>query len=830
MRLSVQNKLFGGFGVAIVLLLVVAGVAFMSLTSVADKTGGVQNAAELDDAVMSMHIALLEGMDIEGQALIFGHDASYAADFQATVESFDEGLATINAQGSAAAQAVAEEADEAHAEFQAAVLGTLDIIENSGSSAVVLNIAGRQRMLSQKMSKEALLIAGGNASAKADLQATADEFGGTLEDLIAGNAARDIPVPAGEIPAQLATIKSVWEPFDGAIQTVLAAATDSGGFQSGLNYIKSNNASLLTESATAVTLYADQLANARANSLEATDPAIQSAIAGLVQVEEVVEASGDAALASANSTKSSSTTIVIVISVIAVIVAAGIAYWLATGITGGVKKVLAAAEGIAEGDLEQDVEVKSKDEIGEMANAFERMIVYLKGMAGAAEEIADGDLTVEVHPKSEKDALGNAFSQMVSRLHALLSQVSDTAESLGDAKVQLGQAADQAAQASQQVASTSAQVAEGTGQQASTAKDVNESMATVTASIAQIVAGTQKQSESAEEATSLGERVAKGADQMAESSQGATDGARQAAETAQNGAATVQKTIEGIDRIKSTVETASQEITKLGERSAEIGKIVAVIDDIASQTNLLALNAAIEAARAGEQGRGFAVVADEVRSLAERVANATKEIADLIGGVQEGVDASVKAMEEGSTEMEAGSQLAAEAGTALEQILAAVEGVNSQIEQIAAGSQELKASGTEMAEAIGTIRTVVEETSAASEEMKATADSAGEGVSNIANVAEENSAATEEVSAAAQEMSAQVEEVTASAHSLGQMSDDLRERVSAFKLDRTSQAAPQVKAKVSPPPASNGHSTDEDDASETEEAELVAAVHENGSN
>ena len=135
---------------------------------------------------------------------------------------------------------------------------------------------------------------------------------------------------------------------------------------------------------------------------------------------------------------------------------------------------------------------------------------------------------------------------------------------------------------------------------------------------------------------------------MAESASAASEGAREASETARSGAALVQKTVDGIGRIQVAVDGAAQEVTSLGAQSEEIGKIVAVIEDIAAQTNLLALNAAIEAARAGEQGRGFAVVADEVRQLAERVAGATKEIATLIEGVQNGVAASVKAMEQGT--------------------------------------------------------------------------------------------------------------------------------------------------------------------------------------
>ena len=146
----------------------------------------------------------------------------------------------------------------------------------------------------------------------------------------------------------------------------------------------------------------------------------------------------------------------------------------------------------------------------------------------------------------------------------------------------------------------------------------------------------------------------------------------------------VKQTVDGMGRIRGAVEIASTQISDLGTQSDEIGKIVAVIDDIAAQTNLLALNAAIEAARAGEQGRGFAVVADEVRGLAERVTDATKEIANLIDNVLKGVAESVKATDEGTKEVSDGVQLAEEAGTSLTSILSSVETVAEQIEQISA--------------------------------------------------------------------------------------------------------------------------------------------------
>ena len=269
---------------------------------------------------------------------------------------------------------------------------------------------------------------------------------------------------------------------------------------------------------------------------------------------------------------------------------------------------------------------------------------------------------------------------------------------------------------------------------------------------------------------------------MADGAQTAALGAREAAEMAGNGATQVDRTIDAMGRIKRAVDGAADEITRLGGRSEEIGKIVAVIEDIAAQTNLLALNAAIEAARAGEQGRGFAVVADEVRQLAERVADATKEITQLIGGVQAGVDASVKAMGEGATEMESGNVAATEAGQALQQILDAANGVSEQISSIAGRSEELKTFGADVTSLLENIRGTVEEGSGATREMRTTADALSASIDDIASVASENDSATSQVAAAAEEMTAQVDEMSAATHVLGSLADELSSQVSTFKL------------------------------------------------
>jgi twitching motility protein PilJ len=155
---------------------------------------------------------------------------------------------------------------------------------------------------------------------------------------------------------------------------------------------------------------------------------------------------------------------------------------------------------------------------------------------------------------------------------------------------------------------------------------------------------------------------------MAENAEAATQASLRATQAAVKGGTSVAETIKGMQRIRAAVQTTGKKIKGLGERSLEIGAIIEVINEIATQTNLLALNAAIEAARAGEQGRGFAVVADEVRKLAERAARATKDITSLIKGIQVETSEAVTVMEEGTREVEEGTKLADQAGAALREI------------------------------------------------------------------------------------------------------------------------------------------------------------------
>jgi len=234
--------------------------------------------------------------------------------------------------------------------------------------------------------------------------------------------------------------------------------------------------------------------------------------------------------------------------------------------------------------------------------------------------------------------------------------------------------------------------------------------------------------------------------------------------------------------IKSRVGLSAEKVQEMGKRSVQIGDIVETIDDIASQTNLLALNAAIEAARAGEHGKGFAVVADEVRKLAERSSTATKEIGTLIKGIQQIVKEAVSAMDEGAKEVEKGVARAGQSDMALTSILKAVETVNQQVEEIAQAALHISSSSNELVSSMDSVSAVVEENTAATEEMSASSTEVTQAVEAIASVSEENSAAIEEVSASTEEMSAQVQEVTTSAQALSETASRLQQVVAQFKV------------------------------------------------
>ncbi|SJZ48066.1 methyl-accepting chemotaxis protein [Trichlorobacter thiogenes] len=292
-----------------------------------------------------------------------------------------------------------------------------------------------------------------------------------------------------------------------------------------------------------------------------------------------------------------------------------------------------------------------------------------------ADTIAAGDLTikVEVNSKDEFGQLMTAMKTMVENLRHLVSQTVTISASITAASDQLKSTSEQIATGDEEVAAQISTVATASEEMAATSNDI------------------------------------------ARNCHAAADSADMATKTTQNGFEIVKHTVDGIHfRGEKTRENAKI-LANLGKRSEQIGAIVGTIEDIADQTNLLALNAAIEAARAGEQGRGFAVVADEVRALAERTTRATKEISDMIKAIQQETNVAIHSMEEGVRGTEQGAAEASQLETSLQQILEQVNDVTTQVSQIATAAEQQTATTGEVTTNIQLVTEVVQQTAVGAE-------------------------------------------------------------------------------------------------------------------
>jgi methyl-accepting chemotaxis protein len=268
------------------------------------------------------------------------------------------------------------------------------------------------------------------------------------------------------------------------------------------------------------------------------------------------------------------------------------------------------------------------------------------------------DLTVNDLEVISQDELGEA----ARALNSMKKSLHNTVQSLANS-------ANELAAASQQISGSSNRVAEGAGAQKGKVQQVASTMEEMSATVREI----------------------------SSNSNGAAVSARQASDVAREGGTIVEDALGRMQSIAEKVQDASLQVSELGSRSDQIGKIVGVIDEIAEQTNLLALNAAIEAARAGEHGRGFAVVAGEVRRLAERTSQATKEITGMIGSVQTETHSVVEFMRRSTDEVQRGLEVTGNAGESLKQIIAQAEQVGQMVAQIAAAATEQSVATEEVA-------------------------------------------------------------------------------------------------------------------------------------
>ncbi len=358
-----------------------------------------------------------------------------------------------------------------------------------------------------------------------------------------------------------------------------------------------------------------------------------------------------------------------------------------------------------------------------------RVLEPLRDLGAVMTEAGNGDLTVraDIHRPDEIGVLADECNNLIASLSEIAGNVRRSAESVTNAATQLS----------------------------ASSEEINSSSMEISSSVQQIAHGAELQSRKVEETSSAIEAMTKTVGEVARRADEASKTSEEAAKAAVLGEGATNEAIIKIAEVRQAIETLATSVEVLGLRSSEIGNIVDVITSIADQTNLLSLNAAIEAARAGESGRGFSVVAEEVRKLAEGSGKAAEQIGDLIKEVQTETAKALKYMQIGTTEVAKGSEVVGRTGDALREITEAVTRTATLAEEIAA---------------------------AMSGQAQRTVD-VDRAMHDIAAVVEENAASAEETAAAAEQQTACMEEISSSAQELADMARRLEDSVHIFQVD-----------------------------------------------
>lgn len=419
-------------------------------------------------------------------------------------------------------------------------------------------------------------------------------------------------------------------------------------------------------------------------------------------------------------------------------------------------------------------------------NIARRVVRPLRQLQAQAEALAGGEVDLRreltIDSDDETGQVARAFNRFMGTLRELVGQVTRTATEVSATSEQLVASSEQSATSTRQISDVVEQLAQGAQEQSNSAQSTHESMQRLDAAISRLVGIVKEQAGAAEGSRALMETVGEAVNTLRESTQKLADASAEASESALHGQQRVANTISGFRGISQAVEEVAVAVRELGSRSAKIGEIIQVIDEIADQTNLLALNAAIEAARAGEHGKGFAVVADEVRRLAEKSRQATKEIASIIQTMQQSVATAVASMEKGNEAVAQGTSLVEDMGTGFEDIARAVRETDQAVQAIQDALEGIVGATRKVEETMGRLAVLAEQSREATEEMARSAGTVRQAIETIAAVTEQSAAAAEEASASTEEVHASATSVSEAARRLAGMAETLQQLASRFRV------------------------------------------------
>jgi methyl-accepting chemotaxis protein len=417
-----------------------------------------------------------------------------------------------------------------------------------------------------------------------------------------------------------------------------------------------------------------------------------------------------------------------------------VAYYTAKSIKDPLNHLIEVAHKIgSSGDLDQTIDIHRADEVGLLADNFNTMITHLKEMAAVSAAIAEGQLFVAVQPRSQQDTMAKAFARMTQGLRELVRQVRDSASQVASGAGQMASASDESAKVSVQAASA--------------IDEVTSTMHEMSVNVQNVVKNTQVQASSVAETSSSIDQMVTSIQRVADTAKMLVDISHRSREEAKTGMLTMDKATEGLNRTSHAIQASAEIIDVLGRRADDIGKIIEVIDDLAEQTNLLALNAAIEAARAGEHGLGFAVVAEEVRKLAEKSTQSTKEISELIQGIQKEAREAVENMDKSTSMVQEGLVLNKDLSLALDKISDVVSEVYKFSQEIGAATMEQSSGSSQIAKATNRLTEITQEINSSVEEQASGAQAVVRSMERMRELVQQSTSSSTELAAAAEQMS-----------------------------------------------------------------------------